>query len=150
MELNLQKRREVVASTWFFIYLSCSSNLLLRNVSKWNRALVSQKGTNENRDNLDTVFCSSAGMLHDFGENQFPVPVFPLYKGVVVPQHKKDMDLLERVQRRAMRMIRGLEHLSYEDRLRELGLLSLQKTKLQGDLIAAFQYLKGAYKKAGK
>ncbi|PKU32041.1 hypothetical protein llap_17654 [Limosa lapponica baueri] len=37
------------------------------------------------------------------------------------PQHKKDMDLLEQVQRRAMKMIRGLEPLSYEDRLRELG-----------------------------
>ena len=62
------------------------------------------------------------------------------------PQHRKDVELLERVQRRAMKMIKRLEHLSCEDTLKELGLSSLEKRRLQAGLIMTFLYLKGVYK----
>ncbi|PKU41598.1 hypothetical protein llap_8097 [Limosa lapponica baueri] len=66
------------------------------------------------------------------------------------PEHKKDVVPLKRVQHRTTKTIRRLERLSWEDRLKGLGLLSLEKRRLWGNLKVAFQYLKGAHRRYGE
>ena len=58
------------------------------------------------------------------------------------PYRKKDIDTLERIQRRATKMIK-LRHLSYEERLKECGLRTLETNRLRGDQIEVFKILNG-------
>ncbi|KAK4815361.1 LOW QUALITY PROTEIN: hypothetical protein QYF61_001349 [Mycteria americana] len=103
----------------------------------WQCALAAQKANH-------TLGCIKRSMASRLRE-----VILPLYSALTPPGglHPALGSLLEQVQRGAMKMTSRLEHLSCEERLRGLGLFSLQKRRLEGDLIVAFQYLKGAYKK---
>src|SRR5271157_5986271 len=59
------------------------------------------------------------------------------------PHLRKDIDMLERVQYRATKLIEGYQPFSYEERLRKMGLISLEKRRVRGGLIQTFKIVKG-------
>uniref|UniRef100_K7F1Z4 Reverse transcriptase domain-containing protein n=1 Tax=Pelodiscus sinensis TaxID=13735 RepID=K7F1Z4_PELSI len=94
------------------------------------------------------------GIIRKGIENKTQNILLPLYKTMVhphleycvqmwSPHLKKDLLALERVQKRATKVIRGLERVPYEERLKRLGLFSLEKRRLRGDMLEVYKIMSG-------
>lgn len=79
--------------------------------------------------------------------------ILPLYSALIrttlecciefcAPQYNEDKEVPERIQQRATKISRGLEHLSHKEKLQELGLFSSKKRRQRRDLINTYKYLK--------
>ena len=94
------------------------------------------------------------GLIKKTIVNRDKMTILSLYKSVVRPHLEyciqawrpylqRDIDLMEKVQRRATKLINGMQDLTYEERLKALGLTTLECRRLRGDLIETFKILKG-------
>jgi len=77
-------------------------------------------------------------LFHDF-----VCPHLEYCVSVWLPYLRKDIECLENVQRRASKLVKGIKHKSYEERLKLLAITSLKKRRVRGDLIQVFRIVKG-------
>ena len=107
--------------------------------------LLMRSSTAMNSSGLNTLPCLSPILTSN---------LIPLYKAIVRPHleyciqawnpHlRKDVDMLEKIQRRATKLIPELRDLTYEERLKECGLTTLETRRLRGNQIEVFKILNG-------
>jgi len=162
-EVQSPALREEQPHTPIYIHTLGAIQLVSSLAEKDLGVLVDTKSNTSQQSTLATEKVNGIlGCIRQSTASRLREVILPLYSTPVrlhleycvqfqAPQYKRDIDILERVQPRAMKSVKGLEHLTNEERLRELGLFSLEKRRLagRGNLINVYKYLQGRCKEGG-